>query len=66
MKSRTKDFPRGSTIDRGKSMPMYKAGACCLPGEAIREAAELDVRGFPLCKWNQWVTYQIARLRLKK
>lgn len=47
-------------------MSVYRIGGCCLSSEAIREAAELDIRRLPVCKWNQWVTYQIARLRWKK
>lgn len=55
MESQTKSFPRGNTISMEASMSVYRIGACCLSGEAIREAAELDIRAIPLGKWNQWV-----------
>lgn len=62
MKSRMKDFPG----DMGKSLSMCRAGACCWSSEAIREAAELGMRGLPVCKRNRWLTYQITRLRRRK
>lgn len=66
MKSGTKGFPGGNTIDMKTSVALCRFLACCLSSEAIREAAELGVRALPLSKWDQWVVNQIPKIKWKK
>lgn len=66
MKSGTKGFPGGNTIDMETSASVCRFVPCCLSSEAIREAAELGIRAPPLGKWNQWVVDQIPKLKWKK
>lgn len=50
MRSRTKDFPGGSKIDMGKSVSVYRIGACYLSSGTIRKAAEPGVKGLSVWK----------------